>query len=249
MTLIPVEWLDKLQKQRSGGIHSLTTPLKYQVTNGLEKVGVIAQSQNMSDEAKTQQYTQSVLDNSPLTTQLTHPSTQQIATPPADLLKVRGIPPKFQKNADQIALSLESHPGTISWDGDTREVTIEGRHLPGSNIDSLIGHVVRSRKSDSPDYGDDFWRALASINLPEELVKNKYQFTNYQLLRQLRTKPTPQLPSFNTPQRTSRRSVKKKLRNYQLLRQMRTQSTSSQFDDEYDPPPRKRKPAQFLPMQ
>ena len=90
------------------------------------------------------------------------------------------LPSTFRSPAKVLMDKLRKHPETIKWNPTTHEVSVQGRTLRGSNIIDLIGHVLRSRKSaQAPVHGNAFLKVLADLNVPEELVKNKYQISRF----------------------------------------------------------------------
>ncbi len=93
--------------------------------------------------------------------------------------------PPYQPTAKFLLEELAKHPGVISFDPATYEVNIRGKRMRGSNITDLLGHVLRSRKSvRAPAHADSFLKLLADLNLPEELVRNKYQISRFRKYKQ-----------------------------------------------------------------
>ena len=87
---------------------------------------------------------------------------------------VDALPKTFQNSAKHLVKELERYPQNISWNADNKEVIIDGKTLPGSNIVDLIGDVLRNRKTvPSPLHADTFLKLLANLNIPDELVRNK----------------------------------------------------------------------------
>ena len=75
----------------------------------------------------------------------------------------------------------QKHPKQIAFNPITKEVSIESgprkpkKRLVGSNYEDLIEDLVspKSERAELPWYGDEFYRFLAKLDLPTNLVKNK----------------------------------------------------------------------------
>ena len=69
----------------------------------------------------------------------------------------------------------------VSW-SKNGDVKIHGKRLRGTNIVDLVGDVVRTTpsKTNTPER-DYFLNALAEVNIPETLVKNKTALERYRL--------------------------------------------------------------------
>ena len=103
------------------------------------------------------------------------------------------MPPTLQKQARQLLNRLSGRADLISW-SKNGEVTIGGRRLVGSNIGDLVGDVLRSRKSETPERAR-FLNVLAQANVPEEFVKNKSALTNYRRIKRTTMKRPPGIPT------------------------------------------------------
>ena len=57
------------------------------------------------------------------------------------------LPKTFQNSAKHLVKELERYSHNISWNSDNKEVIIDGKTLPGSNIVDLTGDVLRNRKT------------------------------------------------------------------------------------------------------
>ena len=67
----------------------------------------------------------------------------------------------------------------VSWTSND-EVTVNGQRLRGKNIVDLVGDVVRSTPSKTiAPQREQFLSALAEVNVPETLVKNKMALERY----------------------------------------------------------------------
>ena len=104
------------------------------------------------------------------------------------------MPKTFQQPANILLSELQKHPERIQWDNN--ELTIDGKRMVGSNLVDLVGDVLRNRKTVSaPMYSDDFLQLLADMNVPEELIRNKYRLAKFRSLKgnSLSTPPLPAL--------------------------------------------------------
>ena len=99
------------------------------------------------------------------------------------------LPPTLQKQARQLLNRLRGRTDLISW-SKNGEVTIGGRRLAGSNITDLVGDVLRSRKSETPERAR-FLNVLAQANVPEEFVKNKSALSSYRKIKRTKTMKRP----------------------------------------------------------
>ena len=70
----------------------------------------------------------------------------------------------------------------LGWDPTTKNLTIKGAPVPGSNILDLVAHVTRdrlpraskTRPSPGPPLGfKTFARALRDLNIPREIIRNR----------------------------------------------------------------------------
>ena len=91
---------------------------------------------------------------------------------------IYSLPKTLQQQAKMLVSRLKQHPNAISW-APNGEVIIHGNRKSGTNIIDLVGGVLRSRKHVRPQNEQTFLKTLASLNFPEEFVKNKYQLPKY----------------------------------------------------------------------
>ena len=59
------------------------------------------------------------------------------------------------------------------------EVIIRGNHKSGTYIIDLLGGLLRTRKNVHQQNAHSFLKTLASLNLPEEFIRNKIQLPRY----------------------------------------------------------------------
>ena len=71
----------------------------------------------------------------------------------------------------------------MSWTPQS-DVSIRGQRLRGVNIVDLVGDVVRTTPSKSmPPQREQFLNALAEVNIPETLVKNRMALEHYRAIK------------------------------------------------------------------
>jgi hypothetical protein len=98
----------------------------------------------------------------------------------SDSVIVDNIPKSMRQRAKSILNCLKTRPDMISWD-ETGQVKLNGVQIPYSNISDLIGDAVRSRKNFNPNCSKEFFRVLAKINMPKDLVRNDKRWEQAQL--------------------------------------------------------------------
>lgn len=101
------------------------------------------------------------------------------------------LPLNQQQRGRQLFQRLQKHKDLISWN-DKGEVTIEGKHLPGSNIGDLVSDVLRTRKQVTP-LRSSFLDVLAKANVPDEFVRNKTALAQFRKVKGGDSRP-PGLP-------------------------------------------------------
>ena len=91
---------------------------------------------------------------------------------------IQSVPKTLQTQAKLLMSRLKQHPNIISWTPNG-EVIIQGNRKSGTNIIDLVGGLLRTRKNVHPQNEHSFLKTLASINLPEEFIRNKNQLPRY----------------------------------------------------------------------
>lgn len=81
-------------------------------------------------------------------------------------------PVKHKNVAKNILSFLESRPDVFSWTPD-KELVLYGSVLPHTNIELLISHLIRNKKS-KPVGFDQFKSVLEENEFPESFVKNSH---------------------------------------------------------------------------
>lgn len=117
------------------------------------------------------------------------------------------LPPTYRMKGS-ILLQRLSKIDSIGWDALGR-VRIENKKIQGSNIADLINDALRSRKSViAPSGFKEFYRLLAKLNVPQELIGNKERWN---LIRESAAEVTsPDSPYFDTLWPAAPVKVKKK---------------------------------------
>ena len=104
-----------------------------------------------------------------------------IPTSSADTIEndvIQSVPKTLQTQAKLLISRLKQHPSIISWDPNG-EVIIQGNRKSGTNIIDLVGGLLRTRKNVHPQNEHSFLKSLASLNFPEEFIRNKNQLPRY----------------------------------------------------------------------
>ena len=91
---------------------------------------------------------------------------------------IQSVPKTLQTQAKLLLSRLKQHPNTILW-APNGEVIIQGNRKSGTNIIDLVGGLLRTRKNVHPQNEHSFLKSLASLNLPEEFIRNKNQLPRY----------------------------------------------------------------------
>ena len=198
MVLVPVEMLKRLQQSRD--TTPLTDPLKEGVVRKMGEIRNIANDSSTSDETKAHRYRELYSSYTPLANKFLESRVRTVEKPMMEektkvgeeiqkdggdnIGEALNMLPKTLREAGRHLLNeLRRHPGRISWD-DSSTVSIDGKVLRGSNISDLLGYVLRTRKSvKSPAHTSAFLHLLASINTPDEFVRNDAERERFRTLK------------------------------------------------------------------
>ena len=82
------------------------------------------------------------------------------------------VPKKFRSQAEGLLQWIKKSPEAIQWDS-KGVVSLGGKPIRGSSITDLVNDVLRTRRTFSPTGRDDFTRALAHLNTPEDFIRNE----------------------------------------------------------------------------
>ena len=97
-----------------------------------------------------------------------------------DSMIVDNIPKSMRRRAMAILSRLKTRPDIISWDK-SGQVNLDGETIPQSNISDLLSDALRGRKNFNPVGSKQFFRALAKINVPTDLVRNDERWKQAQV--------------------------------------------------------------------
>ena len=97
-----------------------------------------------------------------------------------DEVVLSAVPESVANRARALMALIKRDQGDMSWNPKTKELTVKGRPIPGSNILDLVTDATRDRQgkprkdgSPGPPPGfEAFARGLRKLNAPRELVKN-----------------------------------------------------------------------------
>ena len=82
---------------------------------------------------------------------------------------LESVPKTMRQKAQLLMNFLDS--SKINWDAQGR-VSVEGKHIHGSNIVDLVNDVLRHRKTFDPKGWQPFAQELAKMNIPQDIVGN-----------------------------------------------------------------------------
>ena len=93
------------------------------------------------------------------------------------------LPASQKANAQKLMNMLRSHDNVISWTPNG-EVSIRGQRVPGTNVVDLVSDVLRpsTSKTIAPQR-EQFLSALADVNIPETVIKNKGALERYREIK------------------------------------------------------------------
>ena len=99
------------------------------------------------------------------------------------------MPDSLKSNSRNLMIRIQkTDENLISW-SPNGEVSIRGRRLEGSNIADLVGDVMRSSSSKSSLRKENpnrvaFIDALAEMNAPDTLIKNRDALKQFQQMKE-----------------------------------------------------------------
>ena len=194
MVLIPVsiwEQLKQLQhaEQKRDTMEMIKKPGDAIVYKTFSNMQNMLQA-NEKDEIKADKHVEALNDFTLLRNKMNN-TTPTLSTPPTmqttiptssvDTIEndvIQSVPKTLQTQAKLLISRLKQHPSIISWDPNG-EVIIQGNRKSGTNIIDLVGGLLRTRKNVHPQNEHSFLKSLASLNFPEEFIRNKNQLPRY----------------------------------------------------------------------
>mgnify|MGYP002808578430 FL=1 len=190
MALIPLDMLHRINKP---DLSQLKNPTQDQLVKTVGEMSNVLHDNSLPDDIKSSRFNEKIRDFTIYADKITTPATTPITKHPAHQT-FHSLPKTFQQPANILLSELQKHPERVQWDNN--ELTIDGKRMVGSNLVDLVGDVLRNRKTVSaPMYSDDFLQLLADMNVPEELIRNKYRLAKFRSLKgnSLSTPPLPAL--------------------------------------------------------
>ena len=187
MALVPLDMLERLKEPN---LTQLTDPNKDQLIKQKSEISSILGDTTLPESVKANQIKGRIKDFSlfadkmlsrgtPLAT-VDNAAAATTTNNTGSASSLNALPRTFRPTAKFLLEELAKHPNIISFDPATHEVSIRGKRMRGSNLVDLLGHVLRSRKSvRAPVHANTFLKLLADLNLPEELIRNKYQVSRF----------------------------------------------------------------------
>ena len=212
---------------KSDILSSVKQPNEQQLVKVYRRMDNVLNDPTKSDHEKTMEHGEALNEFTVLRDRIDHhknafkpnPVTAPLEDPMVTST-VDMMPKMLKQQAQHLMKRLRGQQDVISWTPNG-EVSIRGELLPGAHISDLVGDILRQRKAAVPGR-ERFLRALASINTPEDLVRNKSALEQYRRIKQ-RSRP-PGIPGisvdgtdeeevFGTPPTSKKRKILKRLRS------------------------------------
>ena len=179
MALIPMDMLHRMNKP---DLTPIKNPTQDQLVKTMGEMSNVLHDNNLPDDIKSTRFNEKIKDFSVYADKITSTPTAKkttVITP-----KFYSLPKTFQQPANILLTELEKFPHRVRWDNITNELTIDGKHMAGSNLIDLVGDVLRNRKSVSPPmYSDAFLQLLVDLNVPEDFIRNKNRLAQFRSLK------------------------------------------------------------------
>lgn len=100
------------------------------------------------------------------------PQDQPQTKPITDSEILETVPKKFKGQAEGLLRWIRKTPEAVQWD-DKGVVSLEGQPLDGTSISDLINDSLRKRKGFQPQGRDAFTKVLATLNTPDDFIRNE----------------------------------------------------------------------------
>ncbi len=251
MVLMPESFLEKMQICNNNNSHdkkeilrSIKQPVEQQVYQSFTQMNDILNDNQKSDELKAKEHSDALQTfnvlrekmNSKMTaaatslpsTTTTTTTTQQQNEKRDEVIEsaVESMPKSIQRNA-RLLLNRLKTSGSLNWSPTGELISSAGALIGGSNVTDLIGGVLRNRKTPLPSNINIFLREMASINMPEEFIKNKKLLNRY---RNLKSKHLPAgdilISSDDEEDNYTRNVVLERANKIRKMRKKRAQTSS-----------------------
>lgn len=192
MAIVPFKVLEEMQRWKSE--HRPRLPPAPQVAKTAELQNKMQHTMGndvLSESEKAQQYGETLhkfqqaydkaKPSSRMTIQPDPPSTNssnERPDPTATGLTERimeSVPKTMQRKARLLLNMVKQHPN-MAWN-DQGELVYDGKPVHGSHIIDLVNDVLRQRKGHNPRGWEQFSRGLRDVNVPQEVIGNKYRWS------------------------------------------------------------------------
>ena len=220
MALIPLDMFHRINKP---DLSQLKNPTQDQLVKTVGEMNNVLHDNSLPDDIKSSRFNEKIKDFTIYADKITTPATTTPITKHPTNQTFHSLPKTFQQPANILLSELQKHPDRVQWNNN--ELTIDGKRMVGSNLVDLVGDVLRNRKTVSaPMYSDDFLQLLVDMNVPEELIRNKYRLAKFRSLKGNSLSTPPPLPALNRKLDilTQRREKSARIRKSKL--QKRTQT-------------------------
>ena len=191
--LVPEEEHRQWKANKNEALRAIHRPEEREMLKRYELAqNLLHEAKRTSDETKLDEYHEAMQDVTLLRDrqtrvqqqQPTHQQPTKQAKEEDNVDLVNALPASQQTNARKLMQILQTQgDGIVSW---TRngDVQIHGQRVRGANIADLVSDVVRSTpsKTSAPER-ERFLSALAKVNVPETLVKNKSALEQYRVIK------------------------------------------------------------------
>ncbi|MEE8289668.1 MAG: hypothetical protein V3R25_09675, partial [Nitrosomonadaceae bacterium] len=148
MALVPIDMLDRVKKVN---LTPLTNPTRDKVTTEMGAISKILHDDSLPESLKASRLNEKVKNYSVFADKLVQPvpvkSTKPTVQPVVENDMFASLPSTYRAPARVLMTELQKHPNAIQWNPQTQEVSVRGNVLRGSNLQDLIGDVLRTRKS------------------------------------------------------------------------------------------------------
>lgn len=87
---------------------------------------------------------------------------------------VDNVPAPFRPRAERLLAFIKQKSGEIDWDDVSDNLVLNNKRVPGTNMNSLIGHLVKHTDKNEPPKGFDlFLNTLLRLGVPHNVIGNK----------------------------------------------------------------------------
>lgn len=172
MVLVPEALVDTLVRKDE----TLSTPELDAVVRLGKEMEELRDRRDIGIEDKVRMYKEALRQYLHFRDEFREQTVQQRQPPPLitqtqpDVNIVDELPKTYRANAQRI---LDMVKPLLSYDKETKEITYEGKTVPGSNIVRLLHDTVSKTKRPPPIGVEEFSRAMTKAKVPSHWKKNK----------------------------------------------------------------------------